>query len=210
MKSFTTAAVLLAAATAVTASPTARLAKRQTTCIVNTVTNPSQTDVENSINQWNTDVITVNNFLNTANTLLNSSDALLAAAQTANTNAQDEPCQLMTLASQPDFSSGPAAFTCAVQDLMNVFQIHVLDNLATIIADPTNTGTVQSAIDDINVFRCCNVLPDASILWQDSAEDNGIGNVVATVAPTENACLNIVCTPQCTQEDNGSFGTPGI
>ena len=209
MKSFTTAAMLGLAAMAA-ASPLSRAAKRQTGCIVQTVTNPSQTDVENSINQWNDDVVTVNNFLNNAGTLIGgNSSALVAAAQVALTSATDEPCQLMTLASQPDFADGPAAFTCAVQDLMNVFQTHVLDNLNTIIADPSDTSSVQAAVQDINNFRCCNVLGDASILWQDSAEDNGIADVVNVVAPFENACSSIGCTNACSQEDNGSFGTPG-
>ena len=103
----------------------------------------------------------------------------------------------MTLASQPDFSTGPAAFTCAVQDLMNVFQIHVLDNLMNIIANPDDDTTVQTAVDDINAFRCCNVLPDADILWLDSAADNGIVGQVTITAGRENACANIICTPFC-------------
>lgn len=133
-------------------------------CIVDTVMNPSQTDVENSINQWNDDVNTVNDFLNNAANVIsqNDPDALVSAAQTALASAQDEPCQLMTLASQPDFSDGPNAFECAVMDLMNVFEVHVLSNLNAIIANPTDTTGVQSAVDDINEFRCCNVLGDAS------------------------------------------------
>ena len=151
MKSSTSAISLLA----LVALSTARVVKRQNACIVQTVMNPSTDDVRNSINQWNVDVTTVNGFLNNADALIaqNDPDALVSAAQIALTNAQDEPCQLMTLASQPDFSTGPAAFTCAVTDLMNVFGPHVLDNLNTIIANPTDTTAVQDAVNDINAFR---------------------------------------------------------
>ena len=63
----------------------------------------------------------------------------------------------MTLISVSDFNPGTDAFECAGQDLMNVFGTHVLDNLNTIISDPADTGAVQTAVDDINSFRCCNV-----------------------------------------------------
>lgn len=208
MKSFTTAAAVLALATL---SSGAAVQKRQSACILQTVTNPNQQQVEDSINQWLADVETVNGFLNSAADLIAANDPsnLQAQAQAAFTNAVDEPCQLMTLASQPDFSDGPAAFTCAVQDLMNVFQIHVLDNLQTIINDPSNTASVHSAVNDINAFRCCNVLGDASILWLDSADDNGISNVVTLTAPLEDACSSIICTNFCGTQDNGNFGIPG-
>ena len=204
MKSVIAASTLLGISALSSASPV----KRQNTCIVQTVINPSTDDVAASINQWNNDVITVNAFLNNADSLIaaNDPDALTSAAMTALNNAQDEPCQLMTLASQPDFSTGPPAFTCAVQDLMNVFGTHVLDNLMTIIANPADTDSVQMAVDDINAFRCCNVLPDAEILWLDSAADNGIADQVPIAAQRENACANIQCTPFCRTQDNGSFG----
>ena len=204
MRSTHAASALLVLSALTSASPV----KRQNTCIVQTVMNPSTEDVRSSITQWNTDVITVNNFLNNADSLIaaNDPDALVSAAMTALNNAQDEPCQLMTLASQPDFSTGPAAFTCSVQDLMNVFGTHVLDNLMTIIATPDDTDSVQMAVDDINAFRCCNVLPDAEILWLDSAADNGIADQVPISAQRENACSSIGCTPFCRTQDNGSFG----
>ena len=125
----------------------------------------------------------------------------MSAAQVAFTNAQDEPYQLMTLASHPDFDSIPA-FSCAVQDPMNVFGPHVLDNLMTIINDPSDTDFVQTAVDDINAFRCCNVLPDAEILWLDSADASGISDQVPTTAQRENACSSIPCTPLCPTQDN--------
>jgi hypothetical protein len=208
MRTSTSSTAVLALAAIASAAPHT---KRQNTCIVQTVMNPNTDQVAASINQWNTDVNTVNTvntFLNNAPNLIaaNDPDALASATMTALTNAQDEPCQLMTLASQSDFSNGPAAFTCAVQDLMNVFQQHVLDNLMNIIANPGDTTSVQSAVDDINGFRCCNVLPDASILWLDSADDNGISNQVPIAAAREDACSSISCTPFCDTLDNGSNG----
>jgi len=105
----------------------------------------------------------VNDFLNSVSDIINDSDTLLSQAQIALTSASDEPCQLMTLASQPDLTgSGIAAFDCAVSDLMGVFDLHVIQNLMTVISDPTNTGAAQSAVHDINAFRCCNILPDVS------------------------------------------------
>ena len=199
-----TAAVALAIAGFASATPVHQ--KRQNSCIVQTVINPSTQQVEDSINQWNTDVNTVNAFLNAAPGLIaaNNPDALASQAQTAFGNAQDEPCQLMTLASQPGI--GTDAFECAVTDLMNVFMDHVLVPLMDIIANPGDTATVQSAVDEINGFRCCNVLPDADILWTDSALNSGIGGQVTETAAREDACSSIICTDQCTLEDNGSFG----
>lgn len=210
MKSFTTAAILGLTAAA-SARPSTRASKRQDTCIVDTVTGSNDVNVISaSINQWFQDVNVVNNFLNTFSTLTNAFD-IQSAAQTALTNAQDEPCQLMTLTSTVDLGSDvTAAFQCAGQDLMNVFGDHVLTNLNTIIANPNNTASVQAAVDDINIFRCCNVLTDASILWLDNAADNGLVGSVPTDAPRPDACANIECTQACTGLDNGSFGTVGV
>ena len=181
-------------------------------CILNTVLNPNTTAIQLSIGSWNTDVFNVNNFLNQAANpatgLLNNPTDLAAQATSALANAMDEPCQLMTLGSISTLQDVPA-FTCAVKDLMNVFMIHVINNLQNIIKTPTDTAAVTSAIDDINSFRCCNVLGDASILWLDAAEEAGIANQVTTTAPFENACAQITCTNVCSQMDNANFGTPG-
>ena len=53
------------------------------------------------------------------------------------------------------------------------------------------------------------MLGDASILWQDAAEDSGIGDQVNVVAPFEDACAKILCTNVCSTEDNGGFGQTG-
>jgi hypothetical protein len=208
MKSFTSAAVLgLAVAASARPSPS-RMSRRQDQCIVDTVTGTNDVNVvSNSINQWFNDVITVNNFLNTFSTL-NSSTAVQQAAQTALLSAQDEPCQLMTLTSTSDLGSDvTAAFECAGQDLMRVFGDHVITPLNTIIGNPSDSAGVQAAVQDINDFRCCNVLSDASILWLDNAADNGLVGSVPTQAPAPNACASISCSQACTSLDNGVFGT---
>jgi hypothetical protein len=207
MKSFTSAAVLGLAAAA-SAHPSSRLGRRQDTCIVDTVTGTNDPNVvAASINQWFQDVITVNNFLNTAASITDPTE-LQSAAQAALVNAQDEPCQLATLTSTSDLGSDVTpAFQCAGQDLMRVFGDHVITNLNNIIADPSNTELVTDAIQDINDFRCCNVLSDASILWLDNAADNGLVGTVPTQAPPEDACSSIGCTQSCTALDNGVFGT---
>ncbi|KAK3050271.1 hypothetical protein LTR09_008420 [Extremus antarcticus] len=210
MKSFTSAAVLGLAALA-SASPRSQ-SKRQTQpgCIVDTVVGASTDQVAASINQWFADVNTVNSFLNDAPGLISDPGTLLQRASAALVNAADEPCQLMTLTSTSDLGSDVTdAFECAGQDLMRVFGDHVITNLNTIIASPNNTVAVQSAVDDINAFRCCNVLSDASILWQDNAADNGLAGSVPISAPQEDACASITCTQACTGLDNGSFGTVG-
>jgi hypothetical protein len=51
------------------------------------------------------------------------------------------------------------------------------------------------------------VLPDATILWTDAAEEDGVGNLVNKVAPLENACAAISCAgvTECNTMDNGEF-----
>jgi hypothetical protein len=57
------------------------------------------------------------------------------------------------------------------------------------------------------MVRCCNVLPDATILWTDAAEEDGVGNIVNKVAPLPNACATIDCSgvTECNTKDNGGF-----
>ncbi|KAK5132189.1 hypothetical protein LTR08_009312 [Meristemomyces frigidus] len=198
MKSFT-AAMVLGLTAAATAAPSARASKRQAPlCILNSVmNNPQPVDVQASINQWNTDVNMVNAFLNNVANILHDPAELLSQAQTAFIFASDEPCQLMTLASQTDFStdvgSSTNSFGCAVNDLMAVFQTHVLNNLVTVTSHPTDVPGAIAAVADINNFRCCNVLPDADVLWLASADDNGISNVVQFTAGRPDACATITC-----------------
>jgi len=207
MKSFTTTAIL-SLTVAAYAAPT-RHSVRQTpsTCIVATVYNPNVDQISASITQWFNDVVTVNAFLDgfAANNLATD---VATAAQNALNNAQDEPCQLATLSSNASARAVDTdAFNCAASDLMDIFGVHVIDNLNLIIANPTNTQIVTQAVADINQFRCCNVLTDATILWLDNAADNGIVGTVQTNAPREQACSSIQCSQKCTGFDNGVFGT---
>ena len=137
-----------------------------------------------------TDVVNVNNFLNQAGSL--SGSFLHDAAVTAKSFASDEPCQLGTMVNFNDqiggFSSG---FICAIDDLKAIFEVHVLDNLQTIIDNPDDTAKVQAAVDDINHTRCCSVLPDAGLLWFD-VQTSGTG--LPTDAPRPDACASIDCT----------------
>lgn len=179
-------------------------------CMVDSVTNnPSQADAKAAIDQWNIDVNTVNAFLNEASGLSHGMEIQNATMNTL-LFAQDEPCQLMTLISNSDFvGGGTDAFNCAAMDLMTVFDTHVLQNLKAIIMMPSDSDVINHAINDINTFRCCNVLPDANIIWLDSATDNGISNEVNVTPGKEDACANIDCSTvstaaNCTSLNNGN------
>ena len=153
------------------------------------------------------DVNAVNGFLSEALSL--DSDTLKTKAYAALLNAQDEPCQLGTLnnfGSSDGFATD--AFTCATTDLGLVFGDHVITNLNTIINNPTDTSGVHAVVTDINFFRCCNVLPDADLLWLDSAGESGLVGTAATIAGRPDACSSIDCSGvgSCRAKDNGSFG----
>lgn len=207
MKSTTTSAMTLGLVACATAMPYPFniLSKRQTICILPSVTDPSSTQIEASINQWHSDVSTVNNFLNTAASITDP-DTLKNTTETVMKSAADEPCQLSTLLANSDFlPTPPADVNCAGMDLMKVFGPHVLDNLQAIIDSPSETSVVTMAINDINNFRCCNVLPDVDVLWKDSADDAGVSNLVPISAPREDACASITCTnaPNCAALSDG-------
>lgn len=207
MHSFTQALVLGMAAAATAYPRSGRIMKRDT-CILDTVIDPAtSTEVAASINQWFSDVTTVNSFLNdVASGAQGLGTSIQQRASSVFVSAADEPCQLKTLSSISDLQGVTDAFTCAVSDLEDVFELHVLDNLQNIINNPNSTSVVTAAVQDINNFRCCNVLPDASILWLDAADDSGISNQVPTCAPREDACSSITCQPSCAL-DNGVFGS---
>lgn len=210
---YSTAATVLAFAAAITTTAAASAKQRRqmaNVCMLASVTdNPSAADAKASIDQWNTDVNTVNAFLNNATSLALGVEVQNATMQTL-MFAQDEPCQLATLMSNSDFvGGGTDAFNCAVMDLMMVFETHVLNNLKSIIAMPMDQDVITHAVNDINNFRCCNVLPDADIIWLDSATDNGISDQVNFTAGREDACAHITCSnlataANCTSLDNGS------
>ena len=210
MKAAVATTLLAFTATAVSARPSrARLSARQTTCLLNTVSNPDSTDIENAINQWASDVSTVNNYLNIIEEGgLSDPNDLLAATQAIFVTASDEPCQFQTLKNNPDAQGDNVVpkFACAISDLDGIFGTGVLDQLNDIIADPSNTDTVTNAVANINIARCCNVLPDVDTLFLDSAVDFGIADQVPLSVPREDACANIQCTPACAGLDNGSAG----
>lgn len=181
MKSFV-AFVALISSTALAAPSTMRYAKRQTS------TDPSTSAVENAINAWNIDVDAVNLFLN--NALSQPSSQLVQLAQSTLQRAQDEPNQLSVLASISDFSND-GQYQGAVLNLKEVFG-NVPASLQNIIDNP-DVDNVQTQLQQINNVRCCNVLPDLGILWQDAADDYGISNVVNTVPARPDACATTAC-----------------
>ncbi|KAK3071380.1 hypothetical protein LTR53_008732 [Teratosphaeriaceae sp. CCFEE 6253] len=158
MKSFTAIAAITLVA-AVTARPSSRLVARQdSTCILATQGNSATPQIAASINQWSADVNAFNDFLNQAYYLDPAS--LKSAASALLPNVEDESCQLGTLSG---FLSGVSdAATCALGDLTNIYS--TLEwTLNQIIADPTDNTNVQNSLEDINAYRCCNVLPDIDI-----------------------------------------------
>ncbi|KAK3054199.1 hypothetical protein LTR09_004977 [Extremus antarcticus] len=170
--------------------------------------NPQTQDAQASITQWTQDVNTVNSFLNTVSGIIGDSATLGSAAQTALNSATDEPCQLMTLSSAPDLMDVPA-FTCAVQDLMEVFDTHVLMPLTKILVNPSETTTAQAAVDEINFFRCCNVLPDVDVLFVNTIADQVLTGLASSVG-REGACTGTQdqCPQKCVLLD-GADGQRG-
>jgi len=151
---------------------------------------PGQQGVIDAINKWNSDVVTVNNFLEAAPTL--SPPALLFQIETALTSAQDEPVELAVLACESDVTDGTAAQN-AVNDLAAGFENNVLTPLGNIIANAGDATAVASNLQTINQFRCCNVLPDLDVLWSFTAEDEGVANQVPLSAPRPSTCAAITC-----------------
>lgn len=94
MAIFTIASIIALAASSIAASGTEPLSKRG----LDTVAQPSPSDVQTAIDDWNTDVTNVNNFLNSVHDQLSDLPDLASNAQSiATTFAQDEPNQLQTL-----------------------------------------------------------------------------------------------------------------
>ncbi|EXJ92214.1 hypothetical protein A1O3_00764 [Capronia epimyces CBS 606.96] len=192
MKSFIAASILAfvaaSAAAPSTSTSTLRFAKR--TSPNGCGGDPGQQGVINAINQWNSDVQTVNSFLEVAPSLDPASlDEQIEGALTA---AQDEPNQLQVLACESDVDPGTAA-QAAVDDLFNGFENNVLTPLGNILANSGDAGVVASNLQTINQFRCCNVLPDLDTLWTATAVDEGVANVVPLSAPRPSTCASITC-----------------
>jgi hypothetical protein len=161
----------------------------------------SQADVQSFVINWATDVTNVNDFLNGVfqGTLSTADpDALVQNAKLAQTFATDEPMELMRLGSLSGLSQEGIN---AAMNLMQVFGPGVLDNLAKIIADPTDATTVTDAVNAINDVRCFNVLPDLCTLWPASFTAVGLDPAQAGKPFFEQACTaiyqNAGVTPVC-------------
>jgi hypothetical protein len=216
------------AATSIAATHAAEVSKRG----LGEVVIPASSDVQAAINDWHTDVVTVNNFLNGVHDLLNDLPNLAATAQNIVDNfAKDEPNQLNTLNNwltgpeQPDLPS--TAFSCAFDDLATGkvvddrtfnFATLVIKQFTDFIIPLANAGdadAVTAQAGEVSSYRCCNVLPDLDILWRDAAISAGFTEAdVPFSPPREDACASIDCSSTtgastCGTEDNGRFGTPG-
>jgi hypothetical protein len=187
MKSFVAASLLALVGASAAAPSTLRFAKRDSPNGCGG--DPGQTGVVNAINAWNNDVVTVNAFLDAAPGL--DPAGLVEQLEGALNSAQDEPNQLQVLACESDVS-GTAAQTAA-DDLFNGFMNNVIIPLQTITANTGDSDVVSSNLATINQFRCCNVLPDLDILWSETAEDEGVANLVPLSPPRPNACASITC-----------------
>jgi hypothetical protein len=188
------------------------------------------TKVQTSIEAWNTDVIAVNNFLNTVSEKLDDLPALATYADSVSQNAQDEPTQLGVLTSFVNSGFPTEAFKCATGDLavgetvgsttFN-FKALVIDVFADIVTDANagNRDGVTNSVDVVNSYRCCNVLPDLDIIWRDAAQSAGFTEVdVPFTPPRPDACGAIDCSTvdqhsTCASQSNTvlgtDFGTPG-
>lgn len=195
---------LLLAATSVASSPpkpdqvTFNL-QATSTCILPSVTaSPTSDDIGKAIAQWNFDVEVVNSFLWSAPFLLGFPKTLQSAAKLAYSYAIDEPCQFTTLQaaySKVDYGS-QEFFNCTVNDLNQHFG-DVLTNLSSIISDPSNALVAVSAIQ---ANRCCNVIPDVSILFlltgQSGVDNWGAYQFPRTpIIPTQ--CHSYTCPDTC-------------
>ena len=177
MKSFY-ATSLLALVAATTAIPfPAKLVARE----------PTQDQVQTAIDNWRTDVINVNSFLDSATSL--SSTDLQSAAQTALGFANDEPVELAVLSAISGLADNAES---AITLLEEVFG-NVPTDLQNIINNSGDSNNVNLQLQEINDTRCCNVLPALDILWQACADDEGISNLVDTSVPRPNACSSVNC-----------------
>jgi hypothetical protein len=186
-------AVTMANVASITATPTPAssfsnsgsrvLAARQGT----STCEPSSSLVLTALQNWNNDVNTVNYFVDSASGL--SGNALQSAATTALFAASNEPIDLSILNCIAIVASNEAS---QIMDLMTVFG-RVITGLQTIITDPNNADSVNSALESINLTRCCNVLPDLSVLWPDAANQEGISDQVNTAVPIPAVCSTITC-----------------
>jgi hypothetical protein len=225
MAKFTFFSIVALAASSIAASDATRVSKRG----LATVDFPVNSDVQAAINDWNTDVVTVNDFLNSVPDQLSDLATLATNAQNIVDNfAKDEPNQLKTLgnwfnaSAQPDVPTD--AFDCAFDDLATGkviegagtfnFDTLVIKQFTDFIIPAAQAGDAAGTtaqVGEVNSFRCCNVLPDLDIIWRDSAISAGFSEADLPFSPARpDACASIDCptttgASDCKSQDNGRF-----
>lgn len=190
MKSFVAASLVALIGVSAAAPSTLRFARRDLPDGTKCAADPGAVAVANAINQWNTDVETVNSFLEQAPGLDETS--LLIQIENVIGFAQDEPNQLAILACNEVVTPGTAA-QAAVDDLGLNFENLVLVPLGNIIQSPADASNVALQLQIINQFRCCSVLPDLDALWSATAEDEGDATIAPISAPRPSTCAAITC-----------------
>lgn len=110
--------------------------------------------VNDNIDGWQADIANVNGFLNTAASGVLSGTQLAQSASELLVDqpgtAADEPNRLMALAGL--INTADATAEAAVSNLMEIFP-GVLGNLTTIVDNPGDIATINSAVEQINCLR---------------------------------------------------------
>lgn len=139
---------------------------------------------------WLTDVKNVNSFLNDASTEAPGA-TLSSLAKGALNNAMDEPTELGILACIPALTDAAEA---AVTSAANGFMTNVLQPLMDIVVNSADQNAINADLQQINVFRCCTLLPDLDVLWTAAATDEGVAYQVDLTVPRPDACATTTCT----------------
>ncbi|KIV95726.1 hypothetical protein PV10_03345 [Exophiala mesophila] len=166
------------------------------TCVQPSLSAPNSAQVTAALNQWVSDITTVNSFLER---VLAQPPPVLHEheiediAREIYTTAFDEPCQLFTLVSAIENAGRTSeASQCAFDDLANspvpVFPTFVLGSLADVIRDPSR---LFIGAEIINHRRCCNVLRDVDVLFQATSET--YPGLLLT-APRPSTCQAVDCS----------------
>lgn len=181
-----------------TIPPTTSPISYATTCTISAVATPVQTDIVNAINQWQQDIGVVNRFLVQAidNQIFSEFNDMRGAAEIGYGVAIDEPCQFQTLQNAlnnlPVDSTAYTRYQCANNDLASVFGPQVLGNLLDLITSPPD---FPFDISGINIYRCCNVLPDVQILFDlaDELYADASSQPASLTVPIPDTCTPNIC-----------------
>lgn len=130
--------------------------------------------VVNTINDWDTSVNQVNDFLNNGEGLQNPD--LTTAEQNALDFANKEPGFLNTLMNIPNLD---AAGQAAANTLGQVFPA-VPSNLQSLL---DAQESVQQGVDNINTVRCAQILGNISQLWISAAAAAGADTPGGALGP---------------------------